>query len=977
MSREPLERDYEYITIGCFDNDLKIDNITPENTNIIITDDRLDKFNGGIRDPEMFQSYYFIDDVSIEELPCDCAWLDGPSNTENNSDLFLRNGMIRFQNVSKMENGEYKCCYDIGLFPSLINCPISNVRIFASTTNVINQEIPLGNLLVDHGLVTFEKPIIIPICLNNLDENTTITLKLYKKETNNETGEVTEVECSSITKEFLCKCLYCNYNNTPENYSNTSNIEFYLTPNNSTSTCQSITEECCYDIYALNKTFCDTEIYGIYLDIDASSNFRICLVNGLVRLDNTITGIHYLFGHQRKRLGSFCIPENTSFTFNIQAIKNGNNDVYEFCDTQETFIGTCDKVDADCDKLKLNFGFISNEPEDLCCSNLAFDNTDPSCTTTVTNVYFSDDQSKTSIVTLLPFDVNPNQIKSRQVCIRPGLNRRITIEYRICSNNMICTKEIIFTGCNVGTCCNDIINVYSKPCTSNSTCTALNDCCTEIYGDLLDNDCIKKFKLFYKEGTELRETDFITINNNRFSTNICIKKCFYGDVTINNMGIKVVFYKENGTIACIKTVKPILCEPCHSIIEDFKVTPEIQSNCYKVSFKINRNNALELCARSYTITTSPLCPGTNSTEVDEEINFSLSDYSVHRIVCTGCCPPGGKINFILTLKDGRGRIICSKSIEVICECCTKVSAITPSQQIPPNANCHILNFTVDNTENCFDYVNIIPSLECPVLNILLPINAGISNFNPTICVECCDLSQLHQTVRLEFMKNGVVVCIKEITFPCPNSCCEEISNVNVYSLPPSRPDATCQRIAFNVNNSQNCFTSVSIVHSLFCPPITPTTVSIAPGYVGVVYVDVCLCCLTQSSSIGTLKFFNGSTEICSKNVDLFCGNPTFKIGNETESSQRLESPITGTQLQVKPNPTSGDVTISYQLTEQSIVRLALYDIQGNKILDIENGLKKAGTHTAEAKTHSLPNGSYLIKLNTGEKTYTVPLTVSH
>jgi hypothetical protein len=335
---------------------------------------------------------------------------------------------------------------------------------------------------------------------------------------------------------------------------------------------------------------------------------------------------------------------------------------------------------------------------------------------------------------------------------------------------------------------------------------------------------------------------------------------------------------------------------------------------------------------------------------------------------------------VLSIYPSEAKMIASPKFTT--ECCDKVSEITHrrSKLIDESIYSNTyedIEFDVDNSTDCFDAVRITPSVECPQspASYVLPISSGVSHVHHTIQLDCCGYTGNNQTARLEFMKNGVVICSREIVITCPTPCCAKISTIIPQQLPP--PNDRCHVLNFSVDNRDNCFDSYELLTADQCHPISNTSGSIPTGVITPVGVQVCICCdeVTLFSNV-IIRFLKNGKIVCTKQFDLPCGDPFAKRGNnETHFNETINTNIS--VIEVHPNPTSGNATISYQLTEQSIVTLALYDIQGNKILDLENGLKKAGTHTAEAKTHSLPNGSYLIKLNTGEKTYTVPLTVSH
>jgi len=72
---------------------------------------------------------------------------------------------------------------------------------------------------------------------------------------------------------------------------------------------------------------------------------------------------------------------------------------------------------------------------------------------------------------------------------------------------------------------------------------------------------------------------------------------------------------------------------------------------------------------------------------------------------------------------------------------------------------------------------------------------------------------------------------------------------------------------------------------------------------------------------------------------------------------------------VYPNPTSQNVKLQYEITQQTNVTIAVYNILGQRIADIENGSKAPGLYTVQFPTDHLPAGIYFF-LYRGAKSYT-------
>ena len=68
-----------------------------------------------------------------------------------------------------------------------------------------------------------------------------------------------------------------------------------------------------------------------------------------------------------------------------------------------------------------------------------------------------------------------------------------------------------------------------------------------------------------------------------------------------------------------------------------------------------------------------------------------------------------------------------------------------------------------------------------------------------------------------------------------------------------------------------------------------------------------------------------------------------------------------------PNPFTDVTTISYSLAESDQVKLELFDMTGRLIKVIENDYKEAGKYTQQLELGSLPSGSYIYSLRTGDQ----------
>lgn len=68
-------------------------------------------------------------------------------------------------------------------------------------------------------------------------------------------------------------------------------------------------------------------------------------------------------------------------------------------------------------------------------------------------------------------------------------------------------------------------------------------------------------------------------------------------------------------------------------------------------------------------------------------------------------------------------------------------------------------------------------------------------------------------------------------------------------------------------------------------------------------------------------------------------------------------------LRVYPNPFAGSATIKYTLDQNSKVLLEVYNIVGEKVVDLENGIKSAGIYENMLNADNMNAGIYLLKLS--------------
>jgi hypothetical protein len=76
-----------------------------------------------------------------------------------------------------------------------------------------------------------------------------------------------------------------------------------------------------------------------------------------------------------------------------------------------------------------------------------------------------------------------------------------------------------------------------------------------------------------------------------------------------------------------------------------------------------------------------------------------------------------------------------------------------------------------------------------------------------------------------------------------------------------------------------------------------------------------------------------------------------------------------------PNPFNPTTKIEYNLPEQSVVQLKVYDILGNEVASLVNEEQSAGTYRADFIANNLASGFYVAQLRAGNFTKTIKMTL--
>lgn len=81
------------------------------------------------------------------------------------------------------------------------------------------------------------------------------------------------------------------------------------------------------------------------------------------------------------------------------------------------------------------------------------------------------------------------------------------------------------------------------------------------------------------------------------------------------------------------------------------------------------------------------------------------------------------------------------------------------------------------------------------------------------------------------------------------------------------------------------------------------------------------------------------------------------------------------EMIVYPNPIHSKATIEYKVKKPALVELTIFNVSGQKIVNLVNELQNAGTQKVEWTPDNLPNGLYIAKLRIGNETKTQRLII--
>jgi len=123
--------------------------------------------------------------------------------------------------------------------------------------------------------------------------------------------------------------------------------------------------------------------------------------------------------------------------------------------------------------------------------------------------------------------------------------------------------------------------------------------------------------------------------------------------------------------------------------------------------------------------------------------------------------------------------------------------------------------------------------------------------------------------------------------------------------------------------------------------------------------------------MNSTSYDNETDEIVAVDVSEF---GEFVLGNITVNLDEPGGiPVTYSLIQNYPNPFNPSTIIRYNLPEQSRVRLDVFNILGQHVSILYDGIREAGSHTTAFDATGLPGGVYICRMQAGGFTRTIKM----
>ena len=82
-------------------------------------------------------------------------------------------------------------------------------------------------------------------------------------------------------------------------------------------------------------------------------------------------------------------------------------------------------------------------------------------------------------------------------------------------------------------------------------------------------------------------------------------------------------------------------------------------------------------------------------------------------------------------------------------------------------------------------------------------------------------------------------------------------------------------------------------------------------------------------------------------------------------------------LSIFPNPTSNLAKFNLELIHESDVSISIFNLSGQKVINLDSQILPSGSHTLEAPVSELPDGMYNARISINGKIQNLRFTVAH
>lgn len=599
-------------------------------------------------------------------------------------------------------------------------------------------------------------------------------------------------------------------------------------------------------------------------------------------------------------------------------------------------------------------------------------------------------------------NLTPQQVGTTETfagfCLKTNTSvRSIVIQYLDDEMNYMCADTLDLPICYLPNCCDSLeLQIDGAAEQMPDRCcffvrTELPELCDEITSlkvTSLTNEPIFLLSDTGQAGSPTLTFGRFTLEGQEFVGGyLCV-----GSDSISSFGVSIQYLNAEGTVICsIDTT--LKCNCCVSL-RTFKGD---------MCTSIPEGTDAESCCRGIYITRDAgsdckvygvvITNGLGGVELQSNpIVFPPSGASGSQLQCYGyyCLSPGETRTILVDFLDSLGYVFCTKAITDTCDersccdsislgfefpfyppwnvpdqCCASIYAVQPS-----DSKCKVYGINVINAQGGISYD--------PNRQVSLP-NCG--NCVRTIIASYCLEPGETRTITIEFIDiSGNVMCTKTIVRSCPavDSCCNKLKAEFIPTGTVNPQQRCCMDIKISKQPGLNCdvygirLTGASGGVALQSTPIVIPTGN--PSNPNVLTVGRVCCPYGQSRTV-TVEFLDATGSVlCSKTISFSCSSEGVGEAGKTGASSGADVAVP--RLLAMPNPTAGITTIEYDLSENTAVRLELYNSLGKLIAVPEEGFRTIGQHTVIYTTDALPSGVYYLKLTTGENVLTIPLVVT-